>query len=326
MHLTWLVAGALIPREFADAVTSSIALPNLTARVSRARRTDAAQASSSNYSAHLDWIARHLFDRTAPAPTAPYAYAYLSGSKSAQTIWHADLVHIEVARDSLIVQSLDQAPPTTAEAQQLFEVANGLASHLGVEFTPVNDHWFLRSDRQWAIEADALEQVLDAPLTLPTGADASVWNRLHNEIQMAWHTHAANETREVNAEPTINGIWLHGGGRWKPLPPIPFRDAASDAAGLRGAAEAAGARAVSTTTAPTDRSLSVFDDALAARRRHDWTAWARAVTALDRRLAAHVDDSIDLILSATTVRTFQLTTSDRFRFWRRQSLAEALGE
>ncbi len=161
---------------------------------------------------------------------------------------------------------------------------------------------------------------------MPEGRDAPIWNRLHNEIQMAWHVHAVNAQREARRERTINAIWLHGGGRWKPLPPIGFTQVQSDAAELRGAAQAAGARAAPLGAPTADKALVVIDDAWDARQRQDWSAWLRAIGEIDRSLIEHSDDAIDLIFSGGALRTFQLRPSDRYKAWRRRTMAQAFTE
>lgn len=176
------------------------------------------------------------------------------------------------------------------------------------------------------IDAAPLAAVIEAPVALPAGTDAQIWNRLHNEIQMAWHAHALNETRETDRLPTINGIWLHGGGRWQPLPPIAYTHVFSDDPEWRGAAQAAGAGSAPLNANVVNQALLVIDDAWLPKRREDWAGWLGAMTALDRRLASHHADAIDLVFAGTTVHTFESRPSDRYKPWRKRSLAEALTE
>ena len=57
---------------------------------------------------------------------------------------------------------------------------------------------------------------------------------------------------------------------------------AQNCAGLR---RPPGRRPARVTDAVTDDALLVWDDALSAARRHDWTAWLEAMSVIDRRLA-----------------------------------------
>lgn len=322
MHFTLLVAGALIPGELAVPLSATLNTPSLKARLARAASVETAAAGN----AHFDWLAHELFKQNAPAPTAPYAFAQLSGVASSACIWHADPVHVEIARDHLILQSLDTDVPAEDESRQLIKVANELASDLGCEFVIAGERWFLLSERDWTIEAAPLAAMIDAPMMMPVGGDASIWNRLHNEIQMAWHAHSVNQARESRGQRTINGIWLHGGGRWKPLAPIRFASVQSDAPEWRGAAQATGAYGAPLSEGVIDNALLVLDAPLLPKRREDWTAWFAAMTAIDRRLAAHSFDAVDLVFTGTTIRTFASRPSDRYKIWRRRGLAEALAE
>lgn len=325
MHFTLLVAGALLPGELAGALTTSLNTPNLKARLSRATCVER-NVSSDVTGAHFDWLANTLFAQGAPAPTAPYAYAHLTGATAPGFVWHADPVHMEAARDHLVVSSLANDPPSMTDASALIATANELALGKGCRLAEMGKPWFLLSDQDWEIDARPLSAVNETVIELPTGRDALVWNRLHNEIQMAWHAHEVNAQREAEGRQTINAIWLHGGGRWKPLPPIRFVQVQSDAAGLQGAAQAAGA-SVAPVSAPTsDKALVVSDDAWDARQRQDWAAWLRVITKVDRTLAEHSEDAIDLIFSGNTLRTFELRASDRYKAWRRRTLAQAFSE
>ena len=325
MHFTLLVAGALIPGEVAVALSPSLDTPNLNARIARASLIDEASSLLTG-NGHLDWLAHKLFSQPPPAPTGAYAYAHLSGATSPDFVWHADPVHMEVARDHLIVQALEIDQSTADDARHLIGVANELAADVGCEFVSAGGRWFLRSEHEWAINAAPLEAVVGAPMVTPLDGDAPIWNRLHNEIQMVWHTHPVNQAREVNRMRTINGLWLHGGGRWKPLPRIGYAQVQSDAPEWRGAAQAAGAHGMPLDANTTQSALLVVDDTLLPARLEDWGAWLRAMATIDRRLTPYTADAVDLVLAGSTVRTFASRPSDRYKPWRRRTLAEALTE
>lgn len=332
MHFTLLVAGALLPAKLATALCASLDTPHLKDRLARASVETTPSASSpciDNFretgNAHLDWIARRLFSRRSHAPTAPYALAELSQAIPPAFVWHADPVHVEVARDSLVVQALDGDAPTADEAMQLVGVANELLSDAGCELVTAGGRWFLVCEREWAIDAPPLAAVVGSSVTMPVGTDARMWTRLHNEIQMAWHAHPINQTRGHGVR-SINAIWLHGGGRWQPLPRIDFAQVQSDAPEWRGAARAADARSCPTGAGVTDHSLVVIDDLLAPKQREDWAAWLQILSTIDQRLGTHEHDAIDLVLTGSTERTYASRHSDRYRFWRQRTLAEALTE
>ena len=325
MHFTLLVAGALLPGDLAVALTSSLDTPTLTARLSRARLVEHS-VSPQGVGTHFGWLANKLFAQPVPAPTAPYAYAQLTGAAAPRFVWHADPVHMEAARDHLVVQSLDADAPNPQESSTLIAVANELALNTGCQFVKVEQHWFLLSEREWQINTRPLAAVNETAVEMPYGRDAQLWNRLHNEIQIAWHAHEVNAQRETNGVRTINALWLHGGGRWKPLPPIEFAQVQSDAAALQGAAQAAGARIAPASAPVADKALVILDDAWVSKQRQDWAAWLRTITALDSTLVTHPDDAIDLIFCGDTCRTFESRPSDRYKPWRRRALAQAFTE
>lgn len=325
MHLTLLVAGALLPGELAVALTTSLNTPTLKARLSRATCT-AQPAPSGLVGAHFHWLANTLFGHAAPAPTAPYAYARLTGAAASAFVWHADPVHMEAARDHLIVHTLGSDAPDAKESSALIAIANELAQSTGSRFIESGQRWFLLSDKEWKIDTRPLSAITEGMVELPHGRDALIWSRLHNEIQMAWHAHDVNVQRGADGKRTINAVWLHGGGRWNPLPPIQFAQVQSDSAELQGAASAAGARATPVDADMADNTLVISDDAWKARRLQDWNAWLRAMIDVDRSLTEHSEDTIDLIFSGDTLRTFELRSSDRYKPWRQRTLAQAFSE
>jgi hypothetical protein len=75
--------------------------------------------------------------------------------------------------------------------------------------------WFVRSDKTPAIETSPLDAVLGRAIYrhLPRGADAKIWQRWQDEIQMLLHDHAVNQARETQGRAPVTGIWLWGGGR-----------------------------------------------------------------------------------------------------------------
>ena len=328
MHVTLLLPGALLPREVVRALAEPLAASALAALLARAQL---AGDSESKAPPHLAWLAEHLFQSEAPLATAPYAVAALAGHAPApdQCLWHADPVHLELARDHVALAPL-AAPPTDDDAGALIAAANALAAEAGAEFVRVGDRWFLRTARPWELKAQPLAATLDQPLhaALPTGRDAAVWNRLLTEIQMTWHEHPVNAAREARGEATVNSVWLHGGGRWAPLQRPAFATVLTDEPEWRGAAQAAGIAAAAGRATPGDDALVIWSDLLVPRLRQDWTAWIAALRTLDPRLAPLARaGTLDLVLTGeSTLRRLQARPSDRLKFWRAASAEAALAE
>jgi hypothetical protein len=327
MHVTLLLPGALVPGEIARALTETLEAPALQALLARSGPDT---TSESDAPPHLEWLAREVFGRAGPGPTAPYAFAALDGvpPPAGTTIWHADPVHLDLARDHLVVALLP-APPDADEADALIHAANALARDVGATFVRVADRWFLRSERRWSLHLEPLDAVLGTPLygVKPGGDDAPVWNRLLNEIQMAWHEHPVNEAREARGLPAINSVWLAGGGAWSGLA-LGYTAVQADTPELYGAALAAGLPFVPVGAAPPEGALVVWSDALVARLTHDWERWLAAMRSIEARIATLPSSGgIDIVLTgARALRSVPSRPSDRLKFWRSQPLEKALSE
>jgi len=328
MHVTLLLPGALLPREVARALAEPLTATGLASVLARAELGGDSEAEAPP---HLAWLAEHLFQQEGPLATAPYAVAALAGHAPApdQCLWHADPVHLELARDHVALAPL-AAPPTDDDASALIAAANALAAEAGAEFVRLGDRWFLRTPREWELNAKPLAATFGQPLhaLLPDGRDAAVWNRLLTEIQMTWHAHPVNEAREARGEATLNSVWLHGGGRWAPLERPAFATVLADEPEWRGAAQAAGVAAASGSALPGDHALVIWSGLLVPRLRQDWTTWIAALRALETRLAPLARAStLDIILSGeATLRRLRSRPSDRLKFWRAASPEEALSE
>jgi hypothetical protein len=331
MPVTLLLPGLLVPAEIAADLARSLQAPALSTSLMRGRRMlDRNATSKTAGAAHLDWVAHEIFHREPPAPTAPYAYAELSQAPAPdRLLWHADPVHIELGRDHLFVQTL-AAAPADADADALISVANEILADIDARLLRAGSAWFLQTEKDWSLATVPLAVAADQRLdrVLPTGDDARLWLRAHNAVQIQWHAHPLNEARERSGEATINGIWLHGGGRWQTLPPIRFTQVVSREAALRGAAGAASAAASPVLdAAPIDGALVIWDDAYAPQRREDWGGWLRAVSDIGNRLRSFAGITVDLVLTGrSAIRILRARRNDRLRFWQRDTLASVLAE
>jgi len=331
MPLTLLLSGALPPAELAGELIHALDAPVLRRWLQRAAPVDHRSVIGSTGDAA--WIAAHLFglEAGAVAPTAPYAWAALTGDASgSSTIWHADPIHVAIGRDSLIVHPLEGALPIDDEADALIAAANDCLAGSDAELRRCGAHWFLHTAHAWAMQPPPLDAILGAAFTLPDAdadaGEARRWSRLHNAIQMSWHEHLVNQQREADGAPPINALWLHGGGRWATLRALRWPHVFSDQPLVRGAAQAAGAAVHSTADAWAGDALVDLPRALPAARVSDWSSWPAAMTALDRELErAPADHPIELVLTTRDrIRSWLVQPTDWLRFWRRNELAAAL--
>ncbi|MGH6623782.1 MAG: hypothetical protein ACREBN_07415 [Burkholderiaceae bacterium] len=331
MHVTLLVAGALVPAALAEEIARALDVPRLAARLARSTLVEEIRAEPPlQGAAHLAWINPRIFGTEVDAPTAPYAFAALSGDRpqSGAQYFHADLVHLGFARDHLVVEPLGIAP-TSEERGALREAANAVGAAHGVRFVEIGEAGFMQSALRWDLATVPLAAALGGSATalLSSGADAQRWSRLHNEIQMIWHSHPVNVAREERGVPTIDGIWLHGGGRWEPLATPPYSAVHSNEPEFRGAALAVGVNSAHADAPAADNSLVIRVEPFVALREGDWTAWLAAIKQIDTWLAPLGSVTIDLVLAGRdTVRVRRSTPWDRFRRWRAMPLAEAIAE
>jgi hypothetical protein len=328
MHLTLMLPGSLVPADLAAELIAALRVPGLARLLERAAA--AATSTSLQDSAESTWIARNVFGSPGRAATAPYAWAALTGAADTGVVWHADPVHIEVGRDSLIVRGLDDVPPDEAEADALIAAANESLADARCELRRAGSQWFLHTDRAWSFMPTPLLDSLDQPYSPAQSDDVDSihWSRLHNAIQMRWHTDPVNEAREERGLPPINALWLHGGGAWRALPPLRWPRVHSERAELHGAAAAAGAVSARVMDAVTDNALLVWDDALSPARQHDWRAWLESMSVIDRRLATLPSfQTLELVLTGVRqARSWLAQPSDRLKLWRSTPLADALVE
>lgn len=330
MQLTLLLPGLQVPAGIARDLARSLESSPLAMRLTRARQQKLEDAGDGE-SARAVWLARELFHAAAPASTAPYAWADLAGERVIDGhIWHADPVHIELGRERLRAQVLCE-PPSELEADALIADANELLAVAGARLLRAASNWFLRSTHPWVLDAWPMPSAAGTTLgtDLPSSDDALRWTRVHNEIQMCWHEHAVNAAREARGAPTIDGLWLHGGGRWQPLAPIAYTRVVAASPALRGAAAAASVPATDALDAPpVEGALLVWDDADHPRDAQDWRSWLNAVGRIDQRFAALPDAGvIDVVLTGhTRVRTLRSRKRDLWHVWQRTDLAAVLAE
>jgi hypothetical protein len=145
-------------------------------------------------------------------PLAAITHAFDDGRPGSDYWLRADPVHIQVRRDKLIL--VDELTLTTDEAQAF---CNALAGHFGEVLAPrplQPDRWYIRVAEDPLIHTTPLSQALGKSIDplMPQGPGAMNWRKLMNEAQMLLFSHPANQARESRGLPTVNSLWLWGGG------------------------------------------------------------------------------------------------------------------
>ena len=214
-------------------------------------------------------------------------------------------VHLHIARDHLVLTDQRHMVINEDESRTLFDSAAPLFQELGydVRFGDAR-HWFVRADDWHGLRTTTPDAAVghNIDVWLPAGEHARAWRKLHNEVQMLWHGHPLNETRELHGQPRINALWLWGGG--SPEQSVEMHQEII-----------------------TDEAL--ITSALA----DDWGRWLTTMQDLDQAIIApHLHklqsndiDSLTLRLSdATRVRRWRATRFGLKKFWRTPSLANLL--
>lgn len=151
-------------------------------------------------------------------PVAALEWLGIVGARSSSHCWRADPVHLLVDRDQVALLPRNTLGVTPEEARALAVSINECFAdeHLEVE-TPRPDTWYLRAPLAWQCRTWDPARVEGWAITefMPSGADADQLRKLMTEIQMLLHTHPVNQVREAAGLPTINSLWIWGGG---PLP------------------------------------------------------------------------------------------------------------
>ncbi|UOD49287.1 hypothetical protein [Orrella daihaiensis] len=137
---------------------------------------------------------------------------------SGQSVWVAQLCGIVITQERATVVPLDLIDARAEDIVALEHAAQSL-------FSPDADGILIEPLGQglWRVHGDfPCGSKTISPLALmgqdlgdwwPTDNAWRSWRKRVNEIQMAWHNHPVNQTRESEGLPAINTIWLYGGGK-----------------------------------------------------------------------------------------------------------------
>ncbi len=159
----------------------------------------------------------------------------------ADTYWlRIDPLHLEIGMGGLIAHdpaTLDLSQHDAGSlARQIEDAVPAWRIHC-----PNPTRWYLGLTRAPDLTTVELDRLSGAYLGahLPTGTDAPAFLRAINDAQMALHAHPLNDAREAAGLPTVNGLWLWGGGR-APTPRTDFNLVAGGSAALTALADLAG--------------------------------------------------------------------------------------
>ncbi|WP_323120667.1 regulator [Burkholderia alba] len=333
----------------ADAALSRLppdcpALDRLLARASLVERT--AGEDFQRTLPHERWLARQFGaiagDALDDAPLAPYMLA-ADGGAPGDAVWACvQPVHVQIARDHLVLIDPASLDLSDDEAATLLAVARPLIEELGVALqAPHPARWYLSSPQLSTLagaaplRASGRNIEIWLPHEARTGERSRLWMKLQNEIQMAWFEHPVNTAREARGYPAVNSIWFHAQGAFRPVT-SPFARVLSTAPAALGLARAARTAAgappagFDARLAAAGTTLIELDPLTLPFLEQDWGNWSAALTALERDWFApalqalaggRLGELAFTLCGDTGSVTLAVNRGDLRKFWRRRTLA-----
>lgn len=213
-----------------------------------------------------------------------------------EAVWLcADPVNLKADVTSVYLRDSGSLNITESEARVLGEIfaTHFASSGPALEITS-RAYWHLRLPASTSVTTHAQRQVMGRAVQtcLPAGEDAARWRSFLNETQMLFFGCDINRSRENRGEPIINGLWLAGAG---PLPERERLSVAVDAVWSDDPLARGLARLAEIETKPAAASLDdmlsgatrvahlvTLESLLPPARYDDFSAWCRAMNALER--------------------------------------------
>ena len=335
MQCTLLVPDLLLPRAVPDDAYRDLHLPALEQLCSRAAR------SGQPLQAPDAWLCQVF--AVAPQPDWPVAPLTLvaDGGATAEYFWlRADPVHLRATRDNVSLADASVLSIQPEEAEALVAALNAyFADESRRFFAPHPERWYLRLAGHPQIATRTILEAMGRDINplLPAGPQAMHWHRVTNEIQMLLHAHGVNEARESRGQPTINSVWLWGGGTHPAVGRSGFHAVWSDDSLARGLGKSAGLPAMPTgggavrwlgeATRRGERQchLVVLDQLLLSARHGDLSRWRAQLAELEEHWFAPLLGALRkrrlarlslVALGAERCLQFDVTPSALLRFWR----------
>ena len=335
MLCTLLVPDLFLPRAVPDDAYRELHLPALEQLCARATRSDQALQG---YDA---WLCQAF--AVAPQPDWPVAPFTLiaDGGAAAGYFWlRADPVHLRATRDSVSLADASVLSIRPEEAEELVAALNAyFADDTRQFFTFHPERWYLRLAGHPQIATRTLLEAMGKDINplLPAGPQGLHWHRVTNEIQMLLHAHRVNEERESRDEPTINSVWLWGGGNYPAAAKSAFSAVWSDDAVARGLGHSAGLHVgpvgpgaaqwleAAESMGRGSHHLVVLDQLLLPARHGDLAQWRRQLERLEQEWFSPLLGALRkrrvavlslLGLGPERCLQFELTPSALLRFWR----------
>ncbi|HEY0589194.1 MAG TPA: hypothetical protein VGD52_23880 [Pseudoduganella sp.] len=311
---------ALPPAELASELSHNLQAPALATLLSRNNLLKKHVIDEdSRVLPHEAWLAR---ERGGLASAVMRGF----GLAPKEGYWFiAHPVHIQLARNHLVLADSRRLRLDEADARVLFELAKPYFDDL---VWGDAETWFMRADGWHALDTASPDGAMGSNLAdwMPVGPTALAFKKLQNEIQMLWHEHPVNEARQQRGLAPVNSFWMWGGANAGPVaspPPSSLAVAAAAPSWLAALATPG------TKAAPGQGGTIVLPQLIPLGAGNDWGAWLGAMQQLEHEwfaplLAALRDGrttDLTLILSSREGWTEIRTSKPALRkFWRAQNL------
>ncbi|MGZ5242005.1 MAG: hypothetical protein ACXWCN_17950 [Caldimonas sp.] len=225
MHL--LVPFASDDSEACRHVLRDLSLPNLgrlLARLEPATRDDGAATSLSPPHERALAAARGWHGGDGTLPFAAHS-AIADGVAAGGLAWGLlTPAHWQLGRDRATMIDPDLLGLGDEESRSLFDAVRELFASEGfVAAWGAAGRWYIGSDALEGFATASLDRVIgrsvDAWLGETRSAIGRLVRRLQSEVQLVFHAHPVNESREQRGDAAVNSFWLSGCGRLQAVDP-----------------------------------------------------------------------------------------------------------
>lgn len=326
-HRTLVIPFALAPTEHAKDLLGALQAPALAQLMSRASLVSLDTFEPfAPLLPHEQWL---IVSRQDNSPAIAHTLMQQLDMTTEPGYWFVlEPSHFHVARDHLVLTDRRQLSLDDVASRTLFDAAHPLFEELGYTLRYGDArHWFLRADGWSELRTCTPDAACghNIDVWLPRGPGERDWRRLHNEVQMLWHTHTINDDRELRGERRINALWLWGGSAGLS---VQAGQPQAQPTGLQELARCCLGRSAALVS--NDSELRLLDALIEAALAGDWSGWLAAMAKLDdnhitpllTQLKQGAIDGITLVLTdSTRAIEWQLRRSSMRKFWIRASLA-----
>jgi len=296
---------------------------------------------------HEAWLIRQMGLNTPLAPNnspgiATLAMQALGLAPDAGVWFMLQPVHLHIARDHLILSDMRRLALTEQESRALFDTAKPLFDEMGKTVLYGDAQtWFVRSD-EWSELQTATPDVAcgrNIDIWMPKGRGERDWRKLHNDVQMHWHTHAVNTARDRCSLYPVNALWLWGGApAAMSHAPCPYTQVFNlpgwtTSLGQLAPKHTRGFCAGHLRAAAPEHGLLVLDDLIESALANDWSAWLQQLHRMETDwfaplLGAQKSVKIDRLRLVLThhhgLAEFTITRAALRKFWITPSLTKLM--